>query len=210
MIIDPFPTNIDSLLPPTMGNTSAPPRDAYQHLCKLAVLLGRILSHTRSPRPSTEFETLDGTLTRLLLGTPKPYRSLSGVSSTELPTVLLLGCVMHACTIFLHTDSGTEGEDRSVTAAENILSLIRKVSSTLSPDDDRVLANPLLGPVLLLAARKLCWRCYYQGGAEGGITRSKVEILLGALTRMEEAWPKLAGPMKSIIWEDGKRDPIPV
>jgi hypothetical protein len=207
MIIDPFPTEIESLLPPTMGTTAGPPRDAYQHLCKLAVLLGRILSYTRSTRRSTtDFETLDGTLSRLLLGTPKPYRTLS-VPAPELPTVLLLGCVTHACTIFLH---GGEGDDRSVTAttaAEHITSLIRKASSTLGPDDDYVLANPLLSPVLLLAARILCWRRYTQGGAEGVAMHGKVEILMSALTRMEEAWPKLAGMMKNIIWEDVKQEP---
>lgn len=211
MIIDPFPTNIEYLLPLTMASTNAPPRDAYQQLCKLAVLLGRILSYTRSTNRSiTEFETLNDTLTRLLLSTPKPYRTLSGVPSSELPTVLLLACVTHACTIFLHTDGGGEGEGPGAAAAENIVSLVRKVSSTLGPDDDKVLANPLLSPVLLLAARILCWRCYTQGNAEFSAIRSKIEILLGALTRMEELWPKLAGTMKNIICEDGKRDPMVV
>jgi hypothetical protein len=207
MIVDPFPNTLDSLLPPTM-TTAATPRDAYQHLCKLAVLLGRILSYTRSTRTPEEFDNLDVTLTRFLFNIPKPYRSMIGVSSAELPTVLLLGCTMHACTIFLHSgDGGEDGVERSVKAVENILTLLRNLSSTLDPDDDRVLGNPLLGPTLLLAARILSDRYLVEGGPAGGAaTQNKVEILLGTLRRMEEGWPRLAGLMRTIISEDLKRD----
>ncbi|KAF8254131.1 hypothetical protein K440DRAFT_639900 [Wilcoxina mikolae CBS 423.85] len=209
MIIDPFPNTLDSLLPPTMTTAHASnARDAYQHLCKLAVLLGRILSYTRSTRSSEEFDNLDVTLTRFLFNIPKPYRSMIGVSSAELPTVLLLGCIMHACTIFLHSgDGGGDGAERSVKAVENILTLLKNVSSSIDPNDDRVLGNPLLGPTLLLAARILCERYLEEGGsAGGGATFSKVEVLLGTLGRMEEGWPRLAGLMRSMIFEDLRRN----
>ena len=122
---------------------------------------------------------------------------------------MLLGCTTHACTIFLHGRDEQDGEQRSVKAVENILTLIRNVSSTLDPDDDRVLGNPLLAPTLFMAARILCHRFVSQGGETGngnGTVRSQVEILLDALGRMEEGWPKLAGLMKTIICEDAKGD----
>ncbi|KAF8540695.1 hypothetical protein BDD12DRAFT_804349 [Trichophaea hybrida] len=209
MIIDPFPNTLDSLLPPTMTTAHASnARDAYQHLCKLAVLLGRILSYTRSTRSPEEFDNLDVTLTRFLFNIPKPYRSMIGVSSAELPTVLLLGCIMHACTIFLHSgDGGGDGAERSVKAVENILTLLKNVSSSIDPNDDRVLGNPLLGPTLLLAARILCERYLEEGGsAGGGATFSKIEVLLGTLGRMEEGWPRLVGLMRSMIFEDLRRN----
>lgn len=194
MVVDPFPSNSVPLLPP---NTT-PPRDAYQHLCKLAVLLGRILSFKRSTPSPDDCDVLDITLSKFLLDTPKPYRSMMGVSPDELPTVLLLGCVIHACTVFLHGSGSGDGVARSVRAVDNMVTLLRNVSGAVDPDDDRVLGNPLLGPTLLQGARIWCIR----GPEDRG---GKMGILLSAFGRMEEGWPKLAGLMKAILDEDLRR-----
>lgn len=194
MVVDPFPSNSAPLLPP---NTT-PSRDAYQHLCKLAVLLGRILSLKRSTPSPAACDELDIALTSFLFDTPKPYRSMMGVSPEELPTVLLLGCVIHACTVFLHGSGRDDGVKRSVRAVDNMVTLLRNVSGAVDPDDDRVLGNPLLGPTLLQGAR--IWRVY--GPKEGG---GKMGILRSAFGRMEEGWPKLAGLMKVIVEDDLRR-----
>lgn len=210
MIIDPFPANLDSLLPSAMGAPTAP-RDAYQYLCKLAVLLGRILSYTRSSnRPLRDYQLLIGTLSRFMLGIPKHYRAATGAPAVELPTVLLLGCTLNACSIFLHSSSTDEGRSEDCfKAVENILALIRNVSSTLDLTDDRVLGNPLLAPILLLGARILAGRFLASGSAteEGVVMLNHLELLLGSLGRMEEGWPRLAGLVKGIVREDLKREP---
>lgn len=211
MIIDPFPTSLDSLLPSAMGAPSAP-RDAYQYVCKLAVLLGRVLSFTRtSSRNATskdDHKQLIGALSRFMLGIPKHYRSASGAPAVELPTVLLLTCTLNACSVFLHS-SGEDEEplDGCYKSVENILGLLRNLSSTMDLTDDRVLGNPLLAPVLLLCARILSTKFLTHGTTADEIAiRNNLELLLGSLGRMEESWPRLAGLVKGIVREDLKRE----
>lgn len=211
MIIDPFPASLDSLLPSAMGAPTAE-RDAYQYLCKLAVLLGRILSFTRtSPRSihsQADHEQLMGALSRFLLGIPKNYRAAIGASAAELPTVLLLGCTLNACSIFLHSTSSDDGRSEGCfKAVENILALVRNISSTMDLTDDRVYGNPLLAPILLLGARILAGKYLSSGSATEETVRNNLELLLGTLGRMEEGWPRLAGLVKGIVREDLKREP---
>jgi hypothetical protein len=217
MIIDPFPSSLDHLLPPTTTSPhSLPNRDAYQYLCKLSVLLGRIASYNRSlhSQPFSESDKLDIALTRFIFNIPKKYRSVQDVASEELPTVLLLNALMHTCTILLHhprrmqeLDQKSaivlEGNGRCQKAVDNVINLLRSISSFLDPDDERVLGNPFLGgPLFIAASVLLCKLSLEKESGDGEGTYSLIELVLGVLGRLEEVWPRLAGMLRSLVVAD--------
>ncbi|KAI5802759.1 fungal-specific transcription factor domain-containing protein [Pyronema domesticum] len=191
MVVDPFPTTVDALQPATGATT----RDAYQHLCKLAFLLGRIHTFQRSSTTTETFEDLEQTLSQFMYALPKSCRSFSEVSSAQMSTVLLLNTTMYACSIKLRS-SDPDCIDKNLKNVGNILKLWTDLSSQISRDDDHVLGNPLLGPTQLLAAKILC-------------TQKPVVPKLGlfeaSFQRLGEYWPQLAAVIGAVVKEDLER-----
>ncbi|PWW75566.1 hypothetical protein C7212DRAFT_204507, partial [Tuber magnatum] len=103
IVVEPFAHNLADLIGPT--SASSPPRGPFHYICKLAVLIGRIVSYNNSPTPpadNTEFESLDITLARFRLSLPRKYRSIVELSPTEVTHVTQLQILLHVCTILLY------------------------------------------------------------------------------------------------------------
>lgn len=103
IVVEPFAHNLSDLIGPAA--TSAPPRGPYHYLCKLAVLMGRIVSYNNSPTIPTdtsEFESLETTLARFRLSLPRKYRTTVGLNPNRIAHVTQLNIFLHVCTILLH------------------------------------------------------------------------------------------------------------
>lgn len=186
MTIDPFAYNVAQLVPSTHSNP--PPRDPYQWLCKLSVLVGQITTQTTSIHSPTlgELEILETTLTRFMLALPKKYRSPSSVeNAAELPMVVLLNLLCQCCQLRLHEG---RAEDVCERAVDQIVSTLKMVVPRLDPDTELVtLGNVFIGAPLFMAALRL-------RGDE-----AKQDLVMGVLGRLEESWPALAGKWKVLL-----------
>lgn len=103
IVVEPFAHNLEDLITPII--TSAPVRGPYHYICKLAVLLGRIVAYNNSPIPATdaqEFESLETTLARFRLSLPRKYRGIVGLNAKDVTHVTQLNLLLHVCTILLH------------------------------------------------------------------------------------------------------------
>lgn len=116
IVVEPFAHNLEDLITPITA--SAPVRGPYHYICKLAVLLGRIVAYNNSPIPPTdnqEFESLETTLARFRLSLPRKYRGIVGLDSKDVTHVTQLNLLLHVCTILLHHPTvpiGTPQPDR--------------------------------------------------------------------------------------------------
>ncbi|KAG0124843.1 hypothetical protein HOY82DRAFT_173303 [Tuber indicum] len=103
IVVEPFAHNLADLIGPT--SASSPPRGPFHYLCKLAVLIGRIVSYHNSPiapTDNTDFESLETTLARFRLSLPRRYRSIVELSPSEVTHVTQLQILLHVCTILLY------------------------------------------------------------------------------------------------------------
>lgn len=103
IVVEPFAHNLEDLITPI--TISALLRGPYHYICKLAVLLGRIVAYNNSPIPAIdtqEFESLETTLARFRLSLPRKYRGIVGLDLKDVTHVTQLNLLLHVCTILLH------------------------------------------------------------------------------------------------------------
>lgn len=103
IVVEPFAHNLEDLITPATPSTLV--RGPYHYICKLAVLLGRIVSYNNSPIPATdtlEFESLETALARFRLSLPRKYRGIVGLNPKDVTHVTQLNLLLHVCTILLH------------------------------------------------------------------------------------------------------------
>ncbi|RPA97602.1 hypothetical protein L873DRAFT_1771169 [Choiromyces venosus 120613-1] len=210
IVVEPFAHNLADLIGPT--SASSPPRGPFHYLCKLAVLIGRIVSYNNSPiapTDNTEFESLETTLARFRLSLPRKYRNIVGLSPSEVTHVTQLQILLHVCTILLHHP--TPAFTRCVSAVNNILFILKAhINSpppcppTRSPVVIDVLQNPFITPSLFLSARILAVR-WLETGRDKGV-RAEIELILGVFDRIKEVWPDVAGKYRCLVLADLARD----
>lgn len=233
MVIDPFPSDLESLSPPYKhADSVSPDKDAYQYLCKIAVLVGRIDSYNRClhRKTSLEFQQLEVALARFQINVPQKYHRPWQLSPAELPTVFLLICVMRMCTVWLHfpqcnpeqflvpniiTNDGNGSRKASfdfcVGAIHNVVSFL---SSVVGLSDERVFSNPLLGPSFLLGARILTLKYHderaNQEDENSAATSETVHLILDVLKHMRRVWPVLAEKYMTLVtaWLEKDRPDI--
>lgn len=103
IVVEPFAHSLEDLITPIAAFSQV--RGPYHYICKLAVLLGRIVAYNNSPIPATdpqEFESLETTLARFRLSLPRKYRSIVGLNPKDITHVTQLNLLLHVCTILLH------------------------------------------------------------------------------------------------------------
>lgn len=230
MIVDPFPRSLDQLAPKRHPSHQAPDLDPYQHLCKIAVLIGRITTHTHrvdifsnSSNPNTpvdpnnDLDTLNNTLTHFLLTIPRQIRR---PPSTSHPTLaLLLNVILCASRAWLHRPlfprkaSDTLDSDAYLqcsNAASGVLNALSNAVTQLDPADEYTLANPLLVPALWTTTKILALKGKLEGRA-GNDTASRkakegTEIIASVFDRMADCWPRLAGLMNTLLEREVEGD----
>jgi hypothetical protein len=160
IVVEPFAHNLEDLITPITA--SAPVRGPYHYICKLAVLLGRIVAYNNSPIPPTttqEFESLETALARFRLSLPRKYRGIVGLNLKDVTHVTQLNLLLYVCIILLYYPtvpastpqsdrldardspaSSSAADDgpaepafsRCLSAASNILGLLKTVINTAS------------------------------------------------------------------------------
>lgn len=213
IVVEPFAHNLEDLVTP--ATPLAPVRGPYHYICKLAVLLGRIITYNNSPLPPTsaaDFESLETTLARFRLSLPRKYRSIVGLDPRDVIHVTQLNLLLHVCTILLHHPTVPEDETteqpafgRCISAVGNILALLKTHINTASEPSAALdaLQNPFITSALFLAARVLVVR--WLEGRDKGV-KAEIELVLAVFERARECWPELAGKYSELVMGDLKKE----
>lgn len=196
IVVEPFAHNLEDLITPFTA--FAPVRGPYHYICKLAVLLGRIVAYSNSPTPAIdtqELESLETTLARFRLSIPRKYRGIVGLDPNDITHVTQLNLLLHVCTILLHhpavpmsppqpdrsdtrasPSSDTPTEDgpaeaaftRCVSAVSNILGLLKTVINTASEPSRSLVEIDALQNPFIMSALFLAARILTVRWSESG------------------------------------------
>ncbi|KAI5781941.1 hypothetical protein EDC01DRAFT_619439 [Geopyxis carbonaria] len=224
MIVDPFPRSVETLVP-KRSEHAVQDLDAYQYLCKVAVLIGKINSYNRSfAQKQADYDDIDRALTQFNFALPKSLRQrMADLPANQLPIAFLLNVLLSTARIYLAhprvPKSRPTDDDEAFSQCSNsvrgILNLARTASMTLHTYD-LALTNPFLPCPIWFAARilgvtlleqRLEAPAPHDHTPDSKMTRENMEILLQIIQRQEEVWPKLGKKFGEMLLADMRRDP---